>query len=64
QQVGERHRVGLDKRFEMVERALAGYEGLDIAKAVTELSAMMMNREAAQQTYAKISSRTLFDFLG
>ncbi|MCG7572162.1 flagellar hook-associated protein FlgL [Phaeobacter sp. CNT1-3] len=64
QQVGERHRVGLDKRFEMVQRALAGYEGLDIAAAVTELQAMMMSREAAQQTYAKISSRTLFDFLG
>lgn len=64
QQVGERHRIGLDKRTEMVERALAGYEGLDIAAAVTELQAMMMNREAAQQTYAKISARTLFDFLG
>lgn len=64
QQVGERHRIGLDKRFEMVQRALSGYEGLDIAAAVTELQAMMMGREAAQQTYAKISSRTLFDFLG
>ena len=64
QQVGERHLTGLDKRAEMVERALAGYEGLDIAAAVTELQAMMMNREAAQQTYAKISTRTLFDFLG
>lgn len=64
QQVGDRHMTGLDKRAEMVERALAGYEGLDIAAAVTELQAMMMNREAAQQTYAKISTRTLFDYLG
>ena len=64
QQVGERHGTALNKRVEMVERALAGYEGLDIAKAVTELQALMMNREAAQQTYAKISVRTLFDFLG
>lgn len=64
QQVGERHASALDRRTEMIERALAGYEGLDIAAAVTELQAMMMNREAAQQTYAKISVRTLFDFLG
>lgn len=64
QQVGQRHSTALDSRMEMVERALAGYKGLDIAKAVTELQALMMNREAAQQTYAKISGKTLFDFLG
>ncbi|MBR9649658.1 flagellar hook-associated protein FlgL [Thalassovita aquimarina] len=64
QQVGERQSSALDNRIEMVERALAGYEGLDIAAALTELQALMMNREAAQQTYAKISGRTLFDFLG
>lgn len=64
QQVGERHASSLDKRIEMVEKALAGYEGLDIAAAITELQALMLNRTAAQQTYAKISTRTLFDFLG
>ncbi|WP_323784525.1 flagellar hook-associated protein FlgL [Thalassovita sp.] len=64
QQVGERQSAALDNRKEMVERALAGYEGLDVASAVTELQALLLNREAAQQTYAKISSRTLFDFLG
>ncbi|CUH68546.1 Hook-filament junction protein [Thalassovita gelatinovora] len=64
QQSGERQASALDSRMEMVERALAGYQGLDIAAAVTELQALLLNREAAQQTYAKISSQTLFDFLG
>ncbi|MDX1780304.1 MAG: flagellar hook-associated protein FlgL [Thalassovita sp.] len=64
QQVGKRQGNALSNRLEMVERALAGYEGLDIAAAVTELQALMMNREAAQQTYAKVSGKTLFDFLG
>ncbi len=64
QQVGERQSSALDNRLEMVERALAGYEGIDIAAAITELQALMLNREAAQQTYTKISTQTLFDFIG
>ncbi|MFY0682379.1 MAG: flagellar hook-associated protein FlgL [Thalassovita sp.] len=64
QQVGERYASSLDKRTEMIDKALAGYEGLDVAAAITELQALLLNRDAAQQTYAKISTRTLFDFLG
>ena len=33
------------------------------SKAVTELSAEMLTLEAAQSSFAKISSKTLFDYI-
>lgn len=35
----------------------------DIAALVTELQAMLLNRDAAQQAFAKIGQQSLFDFL-
>ncbi|WP_101341127.1 flagellar hook-associated protein FlgL [Cereibacter azotoformans] len=44
-------------------QTVAGLEDLDVAAAVTRLQALLLTQEAAQQTYVKIASRSLFDYL-
>lgn len=59
-----------DRQYEMImKRQIAVSERVadlgeaDIAALVTELQAMLINRDAAQQAFAKIGQQSLFDFL-
>ncbi|MBI3376530.1 MAG: flagellar hook-associated protein FlgL [Betaproteobacteria bacterium] len=51
-------------RSEFLARQRAGLEDLDYAKAASELSRQQLVLEAAQRTYAKVSSMSLFNYLG
>ncbi|MEM9435497.1 MAG: flagellar hook-associated protein FlgL [Pseudomonadota bacterium] len=42
---------------------ISGLEDLDLADAITRLQEALLNRQAAQQTYAQITQQTLFDFI-
>ena len=35
----------------------------DLAALVTEMQALLINRDAAQQAFAKIGQQSLFDFI-
>jgi len=47
----------------VVTEALSGMEDADIAALVTEMQSLIVARDAAQQTFVKISQQNLFDFL-
>jgi flagellar hook-associated protein 3 FlgL len=51
------------KRQVAVTEKVADISEADIAALVTELQAMILNRDAAQQAFAKIGQQSLFDFL-
>ncbi len=51
------------KRQIAVSERVADLGEADIAALVTELQAMLVNRDAAQQAFAKIGQQSLFDFL-
>ncbi|KJS44142.1 MAG: hypothetical protein VR71_07025 [Roseovarius sp. BRH_c41] len=53
----------IDNRKLAMDRAVAGLEDLDLADALTRLQQSMLTRDAAQQTYARITQQSLFDFL-
>src|SRR6056297_1440650 len=53
----------IDNRMLSMEKAVSGLEDLDLADALTRLQQSMLTREATQQTYAKITQQSLFDFL-
>jgi flagellar hook-associated protein 3 FlgL len=38
-------------------------EDADLAEVVTELKQLLLNKDAAQQVYAKLNQQTLFDFI-
>lgn len=63
-QVAKRHANTLSDRALIMEKARAGLEDLDLAKAVTELQTLLLSRDASQQTFVKVSQRSLFDYLG
>lgn len=53
----------IDNRKLSMDKAIAGLEDLDLADALTRLQKAMLTREATQQTYAKITQQSLFDFM-
>ena len=53
----------IDNRMLSIEKAMSAMEDLDLADALTRLQQAMLTREATQQTYAKITQQSLFDFL-
>lgn len=53
----------IDNRKLSMDKAVAGLEDLDLADALTRLQKAMLTREATQQTYAKITQQSLFDFM-
>ena len=59
----DRHRTSLDERMRTIDKAIAGLEDLDIAAAVTKLQQLLLNRDVSQQTYVKIGTKTLFDYI-
>lgn len=46
-----------------VDRSVAGLEDLDVAAALTRLQTLLLNQEASQQTFARISGQSLFDYI-
>ena len=53
----------LSNRRLRIDEAVSGLEDLDVADAVTRLQTLLMTRDAAQQTFVKISRTSLFDYL-
>lgn len=59
-----------DRQVELVterqtnlEVSISGLEDLDLAEALTRLQHLLLTRDASQQTYVKITERSLFDFI-
>ncbi len=46
-----------------VSQEVADIGDADLAALVTELQAMLVNKDAAQQAFAKIGQQSLFDFI-
>ncbi|MEM6896752.1 MAG: flagellin hook IN motif-containing protein, partial [Pseudomonadota bacterium] len=46
-----------------MDLAISGLEDLDLAAALTRLQQLLLTRDASQQTYAKITQQTLFDYI-
>ena len=51
------------KRELLVRKALSELQDADLAEVVAELQALLVNREATQQVFAKIGQQSLFDFI-
>lgn len=53
----------LDLRKLNISEAISGLEDLDVAEAVTRLQSLLLTRDASQQTFVRITSTSLFDYL-
>jgi len=53
----------IDNRKVMMAEATAQLEDLDLAAALTKLQQSLLSRDATQQTYVKITQKSLFDYL-
>lgn len=47
----------------LVAETRSGIEDADIAEIISKLQSLLVNRDAAQQVFAKLSQQSLFDFL-
>ena len=46
-----------------VSEDVSELQDADLAEVVTELKQLLLNKDAAQQVYAKLNQQTLFDFI-
>lgn len=53
----------IERRQLLMSENLSRLEDADIAKLVTELQSKILNRDASQQAFLKISQQSLFDYL-
>jgi len=53
----------LAKKDLLVKETRGGLEDADLAEIISKLQSLLVNRDAAQQVFAKISQQSLFDFL-
>ena len=53
----------LGKREILVRKAVSGLEDADLAEVISQLQSLLVNRDATQQVFAKISQQSLFDFI-
>ena len=53
----------IGNRQQLLAENLSGFEDADIAALVTELQSKILNRDASQQAFIKISQQSLFDYL-
>ncbi|MFM1863734.1 MAG: flagellar hook-associated protein FlgL, partial [Pseudomonadota bacterium] len=53
----------LGKRELLVRKAVSGLEDADLAEVISQLQSLLVNRDATQQVFAKISQQSLFDFI-
>ncbi len=47
----------------MVKQSISGIEDADLTEVVTKLQSLMVNRDALQQVFAKMSQQNLFDLI-
>jgi hypothetical protein len=47
-----------------VEENISEIKEADLASLLTQIEFLMTNKEAAQATFTRITSKSLFDFLG
>jgi len=53
----------LARKALVVAETRAGIEDADMAEVISKLQSLLVNRDAAQQVFAKLSQQSLFDFL-
>ena len=53
----------LDRKDLLVAETRSGIEDADIAEIISKLQSLLVNRDAAQQVFAKLSQQSLFDYL-
>jgi flagellar hook-associated protein 3 FlgL len=46
-----------------LDQAVSRLQDVDVAAAITRLQTLLMNQQAAQQSFVKIAGRSLFDYL-
>lgn len=62
-QVAKWQQESIVERRVLLEHSIAELESLDIAEAITNIQTLMLGRDAAQQTFAKVIQQTLFDYI-
>ena len=53
----------LASKERLIAETRSGIEDTDIAEVISKLQALLVNRDAAQQAFAKLSQQSLFDYL-
>ena len=59
----EHQKDALDQRIIATSEKISDIDTADMAALVTKLQSLLLNKDAAQQAYAKISQNSLFDYL-
>ena len=59
----ELQKDALDQRIISTSEKISDIDTADMAALVTRLQALLLNKDAAQQAYAKIGQNSLFDYL-
>ena len=59
----ELQRDAIDQRIIATSEKISDLGDADMAAIVTQIQSLLVNRDAAQQAYAKISQNSLFDFI-
>jgi len=59
----ELQKDALDQRIIATSEKISDIDTADMAALVTKLQSLLLNKDAAQQAYAKISQNSLFDYL-
>ena len=59
----EHQKDALDQRIIATSEKISDIDTADMAALVTKLQSLLLNKDAAQQAYAKISQSSLFDYL-
>lgn len=47
-----------------LDQAVSRLQDVNVAEAITRLQALLLNQQAAQQSFVKVANRSLFDYLG
>ena len=59
----ELQKDAIDQRIIATSERISDLGEADMAAIVTQIQSLLVNRDAAQQAYAKISQNSLFDFI-
>ena len=63
QKVAESQESVLQSRLTVVKTEIGTLQDAEIESLITELQTILVNRDAARQTYTTVSNKSLFDFL-
>ena len=62
--IAEENEIAAQDLLITLEEDIADIRDADLAELFTQLEFLMTNKEAAQATFTRITSKSLFDFLG